>query len=227
MKSEEVDERLQKLGWETDPSVRFTLLERKSILRELLEQTHDGTGHKQNAYRHLSQKTKEELKQICVELRIHLTGNETKPQLTRKIKEKQAPPEVLTGDTLADFGKHRGQTYEWIWSHDASYCLWATDTVIEEGDKCSRALRRLAEYIESRRHQQPRTASGGASASTSAAPASPNPASPAATAGEDPEVEIERLQKQMDELKSQLSSRRRKTAPKDAEMQKAIETAAD
>ena len=73
-----------------------------------------------------------------MELQIPLTGNGTKPQLTRKIKEKQMPtPEVMADDTLADLGKYRGRTYEWIWNHHRGYCLRVTDTAVEEGpDKC-------------------------------------------------------------------------------------------
>ena len=42
---------------------------------------------------------------------------------------------MLADDTVADLGKYRGRTYEWIFSHNLGYCLPATDTVIEEGDK--------------------------------------------------------------------------------------------
>ena len=211
MTLEQVELRLQELGWKPNQGVKLTLLEKKSVLRELLEKlpvAHQ-TPDKQSGHRNLAKKNKEELKQICLELQIPLTGNETKPQLTRKLKEKQTPtPEVLADDTIADFGKYRGRTYEWIWNNDRSYCLWATDTVVEEGGRCSTSLKRLAEYIENRRLAAP----GGASASTSAAPASsPDTLSMQRGAEEDPEAEIERLQKQMEELKSQLSSRRRKT----------------
>ena len=150
-----------------------------------------------------------------MELQIHLTGNETKPQMTRKIKEQQVPPpEVLADDTPADFGKYRGRTYEWIWSHDLGYCLWATDTVVEEGDKCSPSLRRLAEYIDNRRQAQgtPGMASGSLASGSAAPASSPATLSAPRDVDQDPEAEIERLQKQMDELKSQLSSRRRKMA---------------
>ena len=102
-----------------------------------------------------------------------------------------------------------------------SYCLWVTDTVVEEGDKCSRSLKRLAEYIENRRQQQPRATSAGATASSvpgSAPASSPTPLTVLRKAEEDPEAEIEKLQRQMDELKSQLSSRRRKTMTRDTEM---------
>ena len=224
MRLEEVDAKLQELGWKPDDGVKLTLLEKRSVLRELLEKNKD-PGHQQNGHRNLAKKNKEELRRICMELQIHLTGNETKPQLTRKIKEKQMSTETLADDTLADFGKYRGQTYEWIWSHDLSYCLWVTDTVVEEGDKCSPSLKRLAEYIENRRQLQPRAASGGASASAWGAPASLDP-SPATLSvlrktEEDTEAEIERLQRQMDEMKSQVSSRRRKTVAQDTDMKNA------
>ena len=150
-------------------------------------------------------------------LQIPLTGNETKPQLTRKIKEKQLP-EVLADDTLVDFGRYRGRTHEWIWSNDLSYCHWVTDTVVEEGDKCSISLKMLAEYIDNRRQQETRAAPEGASASTSAAPASsPTPLSAPRTPEEDPEAELERLQQQMDELKNQISGRRRKKAARETD----------
>ena len=205
--------------------MRLTLLEKKSVLRELIENNQD-KGKQQGVYGHLSKKNKEELKQICLGLHIHLTGNETKPQMTRKIKEKivieqMSTTEVLADDTLAGFGKYRGKTYEWIWSNDQSYCLWATDTVVEEGGKCSPYLKRLAEYIENRRQQQFHATSEKATASSvsGTAPASgPVPLSTLLESQEDPEAQIEKLQQKMDELKSQLSTRRRNTTTKDTEM---------
>ena len=154
MRLEAVDTLLQNLGWQPPPGVKFTLLEKKSILRERLEllPTVDDAGldaqrARVTKYGLLAKKNKEKLNEICKELEIPFTGNETKPQLTRKIKEKQLlPPEVLADNERADFGKYRGRTYEWIYSNDPSYCHWVTDTFVEEGpDKCSTALRRLAE----------------------------------------------------------------------------------
>ena len=227
MKLEEVDAKLWELGWKPGAGVKLTLLEKKSVLRELIEKNQD-PGKQQSVLNNLSNKNKEELKRICMELQIHLTGNETKPQLTRKIKEKAvletSSTEMLADDTMADFGKYRGKTFEWIWSHDQSYCLWVTDTVVEEGDKCSLSLKRLAEYIENRRQQQLRASSEGAAASglqvsvRASNPASPVPLSASRETEENPEAEIERLQKQMDELKNQLSSRRRKTTVRDTDM---------
>ena len=221
MKLEEVDAKLRELDWKPDAGAKLTLLEKKSILRELIEKNQD-PGPQQNIHSSLAKKNKEELKRICMELQIHLTGNETKPQMTRKIKERQKPlPEAMADDALADFGKYRGKTFEWIWSHDLSYCLWVTDTVVEEGDKCSKSLKKLAEYIEGRRHLQSRAASEGTKATSSAVPASsPATLSASREVEENPEAEIERLQRQMDELKNQLSSRRRKTVARDTDMTK-------
>ena len=101
--------------------------------------------------------------------------------------------------------------------------MWVTDTVVEEGDKCSSSLKRLAEYIENRQTQS-RAAPGKGGASTSAAPASPDPSPDTLVlrgTKEDLEEEIERLQRQMDEMKSQLSTRRRKTFARDADMKNA------
>ena len=158
-------------------------------------------GHHRRGHREPRKKTKEELRAICKELQIHLTGDETNPQLTRKNKEKRKP--TPADDTVADFGMYRGRTYEWIWRHDPGYCAWATD---------------LAEYIENRRQRQHQAASGGASASASAAPAS-SPATLSASKDtvDDPEAEIEKLRQQMEELKSELSSLRRETVERDTD----------
>ena len=220
MKLEEVNMLLAELGWRPDPTWKLTLLEKKSVLRELLEklQVVDPGIGQQAGHRNLSKKNKEELNQLCTDLRIHLTGNETKPQLTLKIKEKQGPTYGVPADeTVADFGKYRGRTYEWIWNNDLGYCLWATDTVIEEGEKCSPSLRMLAEYIENRQHQQTRATPEGASANGSAASAT-SPCRPSAPRVPDENPEVEKLLHQVDELRSQISSRRRKTATRDAEM---------
>ena len=216
MTLEQVDLRLKELGWKPEAGVKLTLLEKKSVVREMLENLPTVT-QAPGGHRNLSRKNKEELNHACVELQIPLTGNETKPQLTRKIKEKQMPtPDALANDMLADFGKYRGRTYEWIWSNDLNYCLWVTDTVVEEGpDKCSLGLKRLAEYIENRRQQQTPAIPGVASASISAAPAT---LSVLRDTVEDPEAEIESLQRRLEQLQSQLSTRRRKMTEKDADM---------
>ena len=57
----------------------------------------------------LSQKNKTELRDVYKALSIPLSGHETKPQVTRKIKEVQAEREPLRQATL-DFGRHRGET---------------------------------------------------------------------------------------------------------------------
>ena len=56
---------LTELGWKPDPGVKLTLLEKKSILRELTEKSQD-LGHQQKGYRSLAKMAKEELRQICV-----------------------------------------------------------------------------------------------------------------------------------------------------------------
>ena len=215
MKLDEVNTMLQELGWKPDAAgAKLTLLEKKSVLRELIEKNQDA-GDQQNGYSNLAKKTNEQLKEICAELKIDLTGHETKPQLTIKIKKQLPPPEVPADNMMTDFGKYRGKTYEWIWSHDRSYCVWVTDTAIEEGDKCSRSLKKLAEYIENHRQQQGHTDEPGATAASASSPAT---LSARRDTCEDPETEIQKLQQRMDELKSQLSSRRRKTAVRDADM---------
>ena len=51
------------MGWQPDDGVRLTLLEKKSVLRELLERNQD-PGHQQNDHHNLAKKTKEELRKI-------------------------------------------------------------------------------------------------------------------------------------------------------------------
>ena len=224
MRVEEVDARLQEMGWKPDAGVKLTLLEKKSLLRELIEKSQDN-GKQQSTHNNLSRKNKEELKHTCVELNVYLTGNETKPHITRKIKDnialqRTSTSEVPADDNLANFGKYRGKTHEWIWNNDQDYCLWVTDTWVEEGDKCSPHLKKLAEYIESRR-QQPHASSERATSSSATGAASapsPVPLSARQKTEEDTETEIEKLQQKLDEMKNQLSSRRRKTVTKDAEM---------
>ena len=84
---------------------------------------------------------------MCKTLRIPLSGHQTKPQLTRKIKEVQAEREPLRQETL-DFGRHRGKTYEWVRTHDQLCCEWAVLTVVEEGATASPQLKKFATHVE-------------------------------------------------------------------------------
>ena len=94
----------------------------------------------------LSQKNKTGLSDVCKALSIPLSGHETKPQLTRKIKEREPPRQA----TL-DFGRHRGKTYEWVCAHDKQYCEWAVLTVVEDGATASPQLKKLASHVEQSR----------------------------------------------------------------------------
>ena len=213
---EEVDAQLQELGWKPAAAVEPTLLEKKVALRELLEK--NSRPGLQTALLD-DRKSKEELSKICMELRAHLRG---------------------TKDTMVDFGKYQGYTYELVWRKDPLYCMWVTDLAIEEGDGCALPLKRLAEYIENRRQLQHQGSLGEASASSSAAPVSRQATFAALNdtmeypvsvilreAGyerlqqlrvENPEAEIERLQQRLEELKIQRSSRRSKTAERDTDL---------
>ena len=109
MSRDEVMDRLEQLGWEPVATVAYALLEKKSILHALEEKTtksemNDST----NVCAGLSQKNETELRDMCKTLNIPLSGYETKPQLTRKIKEVQAEREPLRQATL-DFGRHQGK----------------------------------------------------------------------------------------------------------------------
>ena len=173
---EEVDAQLQELGWKPAAAVEPTLLEKKVALRELLEK--NSRPGLQTALLD-DRKSKEELSKICMELRAHLRG---------------------TKDTMVDFGKYQGYTYELVWRTDPLYCMWVTDLAIEEGDGCQLPLKKLAEYIEYRRRL-----------ASSQATLAEYPASDILQeAGierlqvlrlESPEAEIERLQQRLEELK--------------------------
>ena len=85
---DEVMERLEQLGWEPAANVTYTLLEKKSILHELEEKaTKSKMNDNLNVCADLSQKNNTELRDVCKALSTPLSGHETKPQLTRKVKE--------------------------------------------------------------------------------------------------------------------------------------------
>ena len=66
-----------------------------------------------NVWVGLSHKNKTELRDLCKTLSMPLSGHETKPQLSRKVKEVQAEPQPLRQATL-DFGRHQGKTNETV-----------------------------------------------------------------------------------------------------------------
>ena len=159
MSRDEVMDRLVQLGWEPTANVTYTLLEKKSILHELEEKmTKSEMNDNTNVCAGLSQKNKTELRDVCKVLSIPLSGRETKPQLTRKIKEAQAEREPLR-QAILDFGRHRGKTYEWVCAHDKQYCEWAVMTNVEEGATASPQLRKFATYVEQSLGTSPRVTS--------------------------------------------------------------------
>ena len=75
----------------------YTLLEKKTILHELEEKVAKSEmNDNPNVRAGLSEKNKTELRDVCKALSIPLSGHETKPQLTRKIKEVQARTRTTT-----------------------------------------------------------------------------------------------------------------------------------
>ena len=130
-------ERLEQLGWEPAANVEYTLVEKKSILHELEEKvTKSEMNDNPNVCGGLSQKHKTELKEVCKALSIPLSGHETKPQVTRTMKQVQAKREPLR-QAIQDFGRHRGKTCERVCAHDKQYCEWAVLTVVEDGATAS------------------------------------------------------------------------------------------
>ena len=83
----------------------------------------------------------------AVKVSRDVTGNETKPQQTRKIKETKAQREPPSKE-VPDFGRHRDNIYEWVCTHDKQYCVWAVITVGEQEATASPQLRRFAAHAE-------------------------------------------------------------------------------
>ena len=225
MPAEEVELLLQELGWRPEGETRLTNVEKKSILRGLLKDLPVVDQSIIEANQNLDRMSKAELRQICVELDIHLRGNESRKQLTRKIMMKQSPMTEgfrLSDDLWTDCGKHRGRTYDWIWNNDPTYCLWAMDTAVEQGSKCGAGLKGLAEFIDERLQRPTQAGSDAASSSTTTTPAAMAPSRPSLPLiklpvidwdnVENPDWELEKLQEQVDEMKSQLARWKQKTA---------------
>ena len=151
MSRDEVMERLEQLGWEPGANVAYMLLEKKSILHELEENvTKSQMNDNPNVCAGLSQKNKTELRDVCKAFGIPLSGHETKPQLTTKIKEVQAEREPLRQTTL-DFGRHRGKMHKRVCAHDKQHCEWMVLTVMEDGATVSPQLKQFASHVEQSR----------------------------------------------------------------------------
>ena len=63
----------------------------------------------------LSQKNKTELRDSYKSLNIRLSGHETQPQLTRKIKDKSRARAVATSHRVLNLGRHWEKNFEWVW----------------------------------------------------------------------------------------------------------------
>ena len=103
MSRAEVKERLEQLGWTSAVDVSCTRLEKKSMHELEKKMKKAGMNDNSNARSGLSQKHKTEPKDLCKSRSIPVSGHETKPKLTRKIKETQAQREPLRQEIL-DFG---------------------------------------------------------------------------------------------------------------------------
>ena len=64
-------------------------------------------------------KDKTALRDLCMSLKIPLSGHETKLQLTKKIKEMQGEREP-SRQAILNFGRHQGRTFEWVWSRQTA-----------------------------------------------------------------------------------------------------------
>ena len=130
---------------------------------------------------------------------IPLSEHETKPQLTRKIKEVRAEREPLR-QAILDLGRHRGKTYEWVCAHDKQHCGWAVLTVVEDGATVSPQLKKFASHVELSRGTSPRVTS------------SPRKKLHSQTTKPDEEEELADLMKRAEHLQAMV--RQRKTTAK-------------
>ena len=99
------------MGTSCERGVHASRKEEKNILHELEEKvTKSEVNDNPNVCAGLSQKNKTELREVCKSLSILLSGQETKPQLTRKIKEVQIEREPPR-QAILEFGRHGGRCY--------------------------------------------------------------------------------------------------------------------
>eukprot|EP00435_Cladocopium_sp_Y103_P012054 s2360_g3.t1 len=156
MNRAELVEALEKLG-ET-PHAKASKMELRSRLMELYEEKGISYGPKQKTelrqgvilLNQLSRK-KIELQKWCQDtLQIHLTGQETIPQLQRVAMTKLYQTTKPDGSDPIGFGKAASLTYAEIIS-DVQYCQWVMTTA-QEG-QCSPQLARLARWLEMQKEE--------------------------------------------------------------------------
>ena len=196
MTRDEVMERLEHLGW----NQLRTWNTRFSKRRASCENSRTGdakseTNDTPNVCRGLSQKNKTELRDVCKALSIPLSGHETKPQLTKKIKEVQAEREALRQATLG-FGRHQWKTQEWVGAHDKQHCEWAVLTVVEDGATASPQLKEFASHVDLLRGTSPRVTS------------SPRRKLHSETTKLNPEEELADLMKRVEHLQAMVQQRK-------------------
>ena len=188
------------MGTSCERGVHASRKEEKNISHELEEKvTKSEVNDNPNVRAGSSQKNKTELREVCKSLSILLSGQETKPQLTRKIKEVQTE-RVPPRQAILEFGRHRGKTYEWVRAHDKQYCEWAVLTVVEESATASPQLKKFASHVEQSRGAPPRVTS------------SPRRKLHSQTTKLNPEEELADLTKRVEHLQAMV--RQRKTSAK-------------
>ena len=140
MRVREVDEELRQWGIEP-AALSLTVLEKKSLLKEK-RQENDPEAQSLG----LSRKKKADLVSMCNDRGIRMTGNETVPQLTRRIKEFEAQRTPAVSTQVLGFGRHSELTYQQLVDQFPAYAQWCVDTAME--GQSNPLLERFAVWYE-------------------------------------------------------------------------------
>ena len=119
MTKAEAKECLTELGVNVHPE--WTSLEMKSRITEVRK----AMRHGKVKLGVTSSRRTGEIQEACVLAKVPRTGNETKGDMMRKLREKTEQDMPAAGSTLMTLGKHNGHTFQTIKAACPSYCQWA------------------------------------------------------------------------------------------------------
>ena len=153
---------LQALGEE--PGARWTSVEIKSRIKEILDTLEDKEG---KLPKNFSALKKAQLIEECHKRGIDTTTHETRGSMMRKIRNQVEMESGGTGTSLMGMGKHSDRSYQEVKDDDPSYVRWATETVQEEGMRAHWKLRKFVAWIQTQENKKPEKEKDASSARTS------------------------------------------------------------
>ena len=146
----EVMELLNVLGIPFRPT--WTMVELKGLLTDFKREIKNGSIDA--TINHMANLKKPEAEQEAKTRGVFLTGTETHAQILRKTREhlmelamQSGDPAVL-GETMVDFGAHRGKTYGEVREEIPSYAEWALGKLREDPAGTTGPLRKFAVWLE-------------------------------------------------------------------------------